>query len=410
MDRIGFFREAILAAGIFAVLPCGLPAQEHAVEGTKAAPSAPGVSVLPAKSDSLARVDFPGQKSWGRVRKGAVLEGRLSLPLYAKENMVAPAESKIRVTVKSTEKIRERVGFWRKTGRAIVRGFNPLETSRPAEYRVELSAADMVLPTGEVLPLEARVLRANSGVIIGPKTKSAPSPGAAREKNKAAGTLLLAVRQDALSSIAAEPNAAPLSAGVNQHVVRAFLLTAMRASVNHEGDKFTAQLAEPMLVAGRVLASGSVVEGTVARSVAPRMLSRAGRLGLRVDRIVPHDGEPLPTSGSLSSAEADSQARFALDEEGTLHGRKPGIVNGLVDLGYAYAVGKVSDDISETPIRAIGASMSDAAVANAARYVGLGTAAVFLITRHGRDVYLPKYALLEIDFGRPRETAAANHD
>jgi hypothetical protein len=115
-------------------------------------------------------------------------------------------------------------------------------------------------------------------------------------------------------------------------------------------------------------------------------------------------------SGSLSSAEADTQARFALDEEGTLHGRKPGIVNGLVDLGYAYALGKVSDDISETPIRAIGASMSDAAVANTARYVGLGTALAFLITRHGRDVYLPKYSVIEIDFGRRRETAAANHD
>jgi hypothetical protein len=75
--------------------------------------------------------------------------------------------------------------------------------------------------------------------------------------------------------------------------------------------------------------------------------------------------------GILSAAEADAQARFALDEEGTLHGRKPGVVNGLVDLGYAYFLGKVSDDISETPIRAIGATMSDAAVANAARYVGL---------------------------------------
>jgi len=268
----------------------------------------------------------------------------------------------------------------------------------------------MLPPTGEALPLNARVLRASSGVMIQPKTKSSPSPSAAREKNKTSGTLLLAVRQDALSSIAAEPNAASLSAAGNQRVARAFLLTAMPASVNHEGDKFTAQLAEPMLVAGRVLAPGSVVEGTVARSVAPRMLSRAGKLSLRVERVVPNDGEPLRVSGSLSSAEADTQARFALDDEGTLHGRKPGIVNGLVDLGYAYALGKVSDDIAETPIRAIGASMSDAAVANAARYVGLGTAAAFLITRHGRDVYLPKYALIEIDFGRLRETVAANHD
>lgn len=164
------------------------------------------------------------------------------------------------------------------------------------------------------------------------------------------------------------------------------MLTGLRASLNHEGDTFRAQLAEPVGVAGRVLAPGSLLEGTVVRSVAPRMLSRAGKLYLRIDRILPRDGEPLRVGGSLSAAEADAQARFALDEEGTLHGRKPGMVNGLVDLGYAYALGKVSDDIAETPIRAIGASMSNAAVANAARYVGLGTSVAFLLTRRGRDV------------------------
>lgn len=80
-------------------------------------------------------------------------------------------------------------------------------------------------------------------------------------------------------------------------------------------------------------------------------------------------------------------------------------------MGYSYFLGKISDDISETPIRAIGASMSDAAVASAARYVGLGTSLAFLITRHGRDVYLPKYALIEIELGRVSETASnEKHD
>ena len=409
MERSVFLRKVFLAFGIFMMLPCGLPAQERAVD--EAGAPAPSVSVLPVENDSLARVDFPGQKSWGRVKKGAALEGRLSLPLYAGEQVVAPAESKIRVTVESIEKIRERVGFWRKSERVIVRAFNPLETNHPAEYRVELNGADLLLSSGEALPLDARVLRAGSGVMVEPKAKSSPSPNATREKNKTYGTLLLAVRQDALSSIAPEQNAASSSDAVSQHTVRAYLLTAMRASGNHEGDKFAAQLAEPVRVEGRVLARGSVVEGTVVRSVAPRMLSRAGKLNLRVDRIVPHDGEPLRVGGSLSSAEADAQARFALDEEGTLHGRKPGLVNGLVDLGYAYFLGKASDDIAETPIRAIGASMSDAAVANAARYVGLGTSVAFLLTRRGRDVYLPKYALIEIDLGRASKAAStANSD
>jgi hypothetical protein len=406
MDRSAFFRRVIFAAGMFAILPCVLLAQEHSAEEVRSSEPPPGVSVLHVETESLLRVEFPGVKSWGHVGKGAVLEGRLSLPLYAGEHIVAPADSKIRVTVKSIEKIREDLGFWRKSGRTIVRAFNPLETNRPTEYHVELSAADLMLATGEVLPLDVRVLRASSGVMVEPKAKSLQAPGIARKKSKASGTLLMALRQEMRVPIPAEPNVASVTASGEQRVARAYLLTALRASQNHEGDTFRGQLAEPVRVGGRMFAPGTYVEGTVVRSVAPRMLSRAGRLYLRVDHILPRDGEPLRVGGSLSAAEADEQARFALDEEGTLHGRKPGMVNGLVDLGYAYALGKVSDDIAETPIRAIGAGMSNAAVANAARYVGLGTSVAFLITRHGRDVYLAKYSLIEFDLGRVSKAAS----
>jgi hypothetical protein len=410
MDRSAFFRKTIFTVGMFAMLPWALRAQEPAIEEAGLVRPAANVSALRVDSESLLRVDFPGRKTWGRVEKGAVLEGRLSLPLYADEHIVAPEGSTIRVTVNSAEKIRENLGFWRKTGHAIVRAFNPLETSRPAEYRVELSAADLLLPSGEVLPLDARVLRASSAVMVQPRAKSSQETSAALKKSEPRGTLLLALQQQAALSVRADENATPAILE-EQRMARAYLLTVMRASLNHEGDTFRAQLAEPVRVAGRVFAPGGVVEGTVVRSVAPRMLSRAGKLYLRVDRIVPAEGEPVLVSGSLSAAEADAQASFALDEEGTLHGRKPGIVNGLVDLGYSYFLGKSSDDIAETPIRAIGASMSDAAVANAARYVGLGTSLAFLITRHGRDVYLPKYALIEIELGRVSETASSEkHD
>ncbi len=411
MDRSAFFRRAIFAAGMFAILPCVLLAQEHSAEEARSSEPPPGVSVLHAETESLLRVDFPGLKSWRHVGKGAALEGRLSLPLYVGERIVAPADSKIRVTVKSIEKVREDLGFWRKTGRTIVRAFTPLETSRPTEYQLELSAADLLLATGEVLPLDACVLRASSGVMVEPKAKSLQTPGAAREKSKASGKLLMALRQETMVPFPAQPIVAPVAASGEQRVARAYLLTALRASQNHEGDTFRGQLAEPVAVAGRMFAPGTLVEGTVVRSVAPKMLSRAGRLYLRVDRILPRDGEPLRVGGSMSAAEADAQARFALDEEGTLHGRKPGMVNGLVDLGYAYALGKVSDDIAETSIRAIGASMSNAAVANAARYAGLGTAVAFLLARHGRDVYLAKYSLIEFELGRVSKAAStANRD
>jgi hypothetical protein len=79
-----------------------------------------------------------------------------------------------------------------------------------------------------------------------------------------------------------------------------------------------------------------------------------------------------------------------------------------VDLSIAFALGKVTDDLAETPIRAVGAAMSNAAVANAARYFGLGASAVFLVTRHGRDVRLPRYSEIEIDFGRFGQEVSAS--
>jgi hypothetical protein len=390
-----------------AILPCALRAQEPTAKEKIPNAVAPAVSAAPGESDTLLRAVFPGHKSWGRVEKGTVLEGRLSLPLYSGEQILAPADSVVRITVNSAEKIREPLGFWRKSGRAIVRAFNPLETSHPAEYHVELSAADLLTPAGEVRPLDVRVLRASSGVMVQPNSGSLKSAWPEHGKSKAGNILLMSLSRETFSSVAAGHDLAPVNTAGEQRSGRAYMLTGLRASTNHQGDTFRAQLAEPVRVGSRVFAPGTIVEGTVVRRVPPRMLSRAGKLYLRVDRIVPAEGEALRVGGSLSAAEADAQSRFALDEEGTLHGRKPGMLNGLVDIGYAYFVGKVSDDIAETPIRAIGAAMSDAAVANAARYVGLGSSLVFLITRHGRDVYMPKYSLIEIDFGRVSETSAA---
>src|SRR5882672_6059559 len=121
MSRTSLSRTSLLAIGILAIFPCAISAQENAPEDSKSSDSLPSVSVLHVPSESLLRADFPGPRSWGHIEKGAVLEGRLSLPLYAGDDIAAPADSNIRVTVESVERIPENSGFWRKTGRAIVR-------------------------------------------------------------------------------------------------------------------------------------------------------------------------------------------------------------------------------------------------------------------------------------------------
>ncbi len=186
----------------------------------------------------------------------------------------------------------------------------------------------------------------------------------------------------------------------------AFLLTPLSASRSRNGDVFQAQTAEPVRLGETLFEAGSLMEGRVAGHKPPRILSRAGSLYLRIERITSSQGSSLAIAGTLSGVEVKARARWALDEEGMLRGLKPGVKNAVVDLSIAYAIGKVTDDIAETPIRAIVATLSDAAIANAARYFGLGASAVFLVTRHGRDVDLPRYAQIQIDFGRHGEDTA----
>src|SRR5713101_2651717 len=96
MSRTALFRKTLLTAGMFAILPCVLPARTKIAEEARSAGAVSGFSLLDVENESLLRAEFPGHKNWGRVKKGAVLEGRLSLPLYTCEQIAAPAYSTIR--------------------------------------------------------------------------------------------------------------------------------------------------------------------------------------------------------------------------------------------------------------------------------------------------------------------------
>jgi hypothetical protein len=412
MANIQFSASMILARAVLTVAAlAGISqqvfSQDQGTSGSvRAAGEAPDVSVRHIESGALMRAEVANHVDWSHMPKGSVLEAKLTFPLYAGEQVALPAGTALRVTVISSEKVHDHSGFWRKTGHAIVRSFNPLEKNPAPQYRVTLDSAELLQPSGEWSPVDVSVVRAAAAVIVSPKgnphtSRHCETPGQAPgSKNRLAQTMVLKLSSEfpllpPLNATAPQPGS--LSA---DRRARAYLLTRLSASESREGDKFQAQLAEPVRLGDRIFAPGSFLEGRVVRRAPPRILSRAGKLHLRVDQITAQDGSALHVSGILSQAEADARARFFLDEEGNLRGRKPGIKSGLVDLGMSYALGKVSDDLAETPIRALGASMSNAAVANAARYVGIAGAVTFLVTRHGRDVQLPKYAEIEVDFGR----------
>jgi hypothetical protein len=400
-------RVALLAASLIAIAQPALP-QDQPQASKASSEKGAEIFVRRIARGTLMRAAFEQHIDWSHVAKGEALQGTFSAPVYAGEHIALPKGTQVRVTISSSGKVRDPQGFLRTVGRTLVRAFNPLEKTRAPQYCVTLSSAELRLPTGEWVPADARVVRAGASMIMSPRrSEGAAVEHVTRTKNKPAQILLLQLNKDL--TLPPSDSFLPLlwESSRMGRSVRAYLLTPLSASESRAGDKFQAQLAEPVRLGDREFESGSLVEGTVVRRTPPRIFSRSGKLYLQMDRVTADAGERLDLSGTLSGAEADAQMRFDLDEEGTLRGRKPGLRNGLIDLGISYAIGKSSDDIAETPIQALAASMNDAAVANAARYIGLIGAVAYVVTRHGRDVRLPKYAEIEIAFGRVNRTVAS---
>jgi hypothetical protein len=368
----------------------------------EAAPPTSAQEAVPIERGTFLQVELTERVNWKHVGHDAHVEGRLKLPVFAGREAVIPSGTKVDLTIDSVKKLDD-AGKWKKAGNAVVRAFNPLERSRPAEYVIQLSKAELEGPQGP-LAVAATAVRAGRTVMIETRTGSR-NRGKRPDAAKSQQTVLLQLNErlqwPALQQIKSEDP-------TGERKAHAFLLTQLSASHSKEGDPFQARLAEPVNLGEHWFEAGSLLEGKVSRSTPARMLSRAGALHLHIERITSPAGISIASSGNLAGVEAEKGAKYVLDEEGGLRGLKPGVTNALVDLSIAYALGKVTDDIAETPIRAVGAAMSDAAVANAARYFGLGASAVFLLTRHGRDVRLPQYSEIEVDFGRSGKGTSAS--
>jgi hypothetical protein len=354
---------------------------------------------------TLLQIELAQRTDWNHLARNKLLDGRLMLPVFAGSDVGIPQGTKVSLTIESVKKVRSDSGAWKRAGSAIVRGFNPLEKGRPTEYAIGLSKTEIETPHGSLV-VAATAVRAGYAAMIEPNIAKGeevhslqPSNTNGSSSKKGRHTVILRLDEGVLWPMptARLPGAADEA---RTRKVHAFLLTQLSASHSRKDDAFQARLAEPVRLGGNLFEEGSLVDGRVSQSARPRMLSRAGSLHLHIERVTSPQGASIAVAGTLGGVEAEAGSKYALDDEGGLHGLKPGFANAVVDLSIAYAVGKVTDDIAETPIRAVGAAMSDAAVANAARYFGLGASAAFLVTRHGRDVYLPRYSEIEIDFGR----------
>jgi len=61
----------------------------------------------------------------------------------------------------------------------------------------------------------------------------------------------------------------------------------------------------------------------------------------------------------------------------------------------------VSDDSMQLILEAVVSTATDASTAGTARIVGICASGLFLLTRHGRDVVLPRFTEMNVSFDRP---------
>ncbi|MDZ4834494.1 MAG: hypothetical protein SGJ27_12015 [Candidatus Melainabacteria bacterium] len=92
------------------------------------------------------------------------------------------------------------------------------------------------------------------------------------------------------------------------------LESAVDAKASQPGDLFEAHVKDDLYIGMTLLLPrGSFVRGRVAQVVKPRMLSRAAKIGLRLEQIVTPSGEVIPLDASIEFKKGLSNKKGQLD-------------------------------------------------------------------------------------------------
>jgi hypothetical protein len=359
------------------------------------------------------------------LKPGDVVEGKLSREVYSGDRELFPAGSPAQLTVDKVEQ-RRRVpnDHWP----WIIKVFTPRYEKYPTFRSVSVA-----LPGGHTIALRVSLIsigneksiQAEVGGTKGKTRQAATSASQAQEgsitplvatpqsksRSRAAGPTVALEAQltisepvpaapgDSSSGPASLPAPVTLAAGTRAKVI---LLKEVSASKSRPGDSFQARIVEPVWLNSKVvLPEGSSLEGKVVKSGAPRRLSRAGSLLLAFTRLTLPGGVVVPVVASLTGAELDQRSHTKIDPEGKLTGDRPGKAWMLINIGATAGIAKEMDDGTQLVLEAIVSTATDASSAGIARIVATCASGLFILTRHGRDVVLPKFTEMNIMFNRP---------
>jgi hypothetical protein len=350
------------------------------------------------------------------LKPADVVEGRLSRDVYSGDRELFAAGSRARLTVDKLERRRRMPNDhwpW------VVSFLTPRHENYPS-----FRSASVSLPDGREIPLQVSLISIGNEVGVHTQAKgrlkdsvtksareaqegSAASATTKSEANQKAGptvTVEARLTNGAMLGADADSSASPpgpvmLAAGTKAKII---LLSSVSAGKSRSGDLFQARVVEPVRLDSRVLLpEGTLLEGRVVKSTPPRMLSRAGSLLLTFTALTLPGEAIIPASASVTAVELDQRSHTLMDPEGKLQGDRPGKAWMLVNAGVAAGIAKAVDDGTQLVVEAIVESATDASTAGSARIAAICVSGLFMLTRHGRDVALPRFTEMNIMFDRP---------
>ena len=344
-----------------------------------------------------------------KLRAGEVVEGSLTRDVYSADRKLFSAGSRVRLAVDHMEK-RKRIpnDHWP----WVVKAFTPRHENYPIfkQAIVQQDGIESSLRVSAIFENRMRDVHAKAQ-----KNPSSLGEHSAVDASNATSTkpttptiVLEAELPESGIDTSGESNAAfdsdasspaTIPAGTRCKIV---LLGTVSASKGRSGDTVAARLLEPVLLDSRVaLPAGSYFRGRILKTTPPRWLSRSGSLYMDFTEVTLPNGTAMKVAASLAGAELDERSHTRMDAEGRLRGERPGKAWMAINFGVSTGIAKGVDDGMQLVIEALISAATDASTAGTARLISSGASALYMATRHGRDVVLPRFTEMDISFDRP---------
>jgi len=370
-----------------------------------------------ANSSLYVKVQLDKPLKLSKLKPGDFIEGSLARDVYSADRELFSAGSHVRLTVDHLERRRRAPNDhwpW------VVNAFTPRHQNYPVFKTASVSGANVetglqvsLISISRKREVHAQAKKKKSGQ-QGDEAGAveASKSGGLYGSGKLAAPLMVLEATDVEGEKASSPmpdNASSAASDLSGletlpagTACKILLLGDVSASKSKPGDVVQARLLEPVLLNSRVaLPAGTVFEGRVVKKTPPRWGSRAGSLYLTFTGLTLPGGNLIPVAASLTGAELDRRSHTRIDAEGQLRGERPGKAWMAINIGVTAGLAKEVDDTTQLIIEAIVSTATDASTAGTARIVSSCISGIFMVSRRGRDVVLPRFTEMNIALDRP---------